>query len=275
MPDGARGPSGGGSVAPSPRRRGFPPQWPFSGISVTPMPRAHQLHQRRQRRAVEPRPPRAAAQAADLQRLIAKAMPLPPAAATACRAARWAWARGARRRPRGAPVRSLRRTAPPPSSDGSEIGSATSAPCRAALDQLADQPVGLGFAHLQVGAGVARREVADQARQKVGGAMVGINAQPQPPARPVAAGARDLLQPPPRHAGCRGRGAAISSPRPVSRTCRAPRSNSRPPRPSSNSLICMDKAGWVTEQASAAWPKWPWRASAATYRSCLRVRFWS
>ena len=31
----------------------------------------------------------------------------------------------------------------------------------------------------------------------------------------------------------------------------------RPPSASSSSLICIDRAGWEIEQASAARPKWP------------------
>ena len=72
---------------------------------------------------------------------------------------RWARARS-RRRPRGAPVRSLRRTAATSSSDGSEIGSATSAvSSRPSINSPISRSVWVP-AHLQVGAGVARREVA-------------------------------------------------------------------------------------------------------------------
>ncbi|MGY4283410.1 hypothetical protein ACVWXO_002630 [Bradyrhizobium sp. LM2.7] len=64
----------------------------------------------------------------------------------------------------------------------------------------------------------------------------------------------------------RTRGAS-SSPNRVSATCRALRSSSRPPSASSSSLICIDRAGCEMEQASAARPKWLWRASASKYRS--------
>ena len=36
-----------------------------------------------------------------------------------------------------------------------------------------------------------------------------------------------------------------------------------------------DKVDWVTKQASAALPKWPWRRSATRYCSCLMVGRWT
>ena len=53
---------------------------------------------------------------------------------------------------------------------------------------------------------------------------------------------------------------AKSSPKLVRRIWRALRSNRAVPSVSSNSLICMDKAGCDIAQDSAARPKCPWRA---------------
>src|ERR1700710_390261 len=64
---------------------------------------------------------------------------------------------------------------------------------------------------------------------------------------------------------------ANSRPTSVSITSPGRRSTSATPRFRSRSRICIDSAGWVMEQASAARPKWPCLASAERYRSCLSV----
>ena len=56
--------------------------------------------------------------------------------------------------------------------------------------------------------------------------------------------------------------AATASPKAVSRTSRVPRSTRAEPRLASISLICIDSAGWLTAQLSAARPKWHCAASA-------------
>src|SRR5262245_49354459 len=64
---------------------------------------------------------------------------------------------------------------------------------------------------------------------------------------------------------------ATSRPMSVSAISPGRRSTSSTPRNFSRSRICMDSAGCVTAQASAARPKWPCSAKAPRYRSCLKV----
>src|SRR5262245_49963697 len=61
--------------------------------------------------------------------------------------------------------------------------------------------------------------------------------------------------------------------RPISVSAISPgrRSTSSTPRNFSRSRICIDSAGCVTAQASAARPKWPCSAKAPRYLNCRKV----
>ncbi len=64
---------------------------------------------------------------------------------------------------------------------------------------------------------------------------------------------------------------ATRTPSGVKRTTRRVRSTRVTPIRVSSSLIPADSVDWVTKQASAARPKWPWVLSATRYWSCFRV----